>query len=78
MNADQLNRLGTLVDLFEKCAKMGGTRPFEKIQPIVAKELGLLLEELEKEVEPDKPGPPLAEVEPIEERAHNPEVDRRV
>jgi hypothetical protein len=79
MTDEQLNRLSMLTGLFEKCAKMGGTKGFEKIQPLVQEDLKKLLDEIspkesplsEKRVAPTFPA-----------RAFTPEhktdVDRRV
>lgn len=82
MTKDQLSQLGTLVGLFDTCAKMGGTRPFERIQPIVAAELKKLLDDIESEEE-KKPEPrpsqrPAPKVHSETSLASSTETDRRV
>lgn len=78
MNDSQLGRLSTLVNLFEKCAKMGGTKPFERIQPVVTAELNKLLDDLQppaKRTNLEPEAKPVVIEEIKEEESH---VGRRV
>lgn len=49
MTDEQLDKLGKLLPLFELCAKMGGTKGLERVQPYVTTELDDLLNELDEE-----------------------------